>query len=117
MIKKIYTINAEGKRLGRIASEAAKVLIGKDSVNYAPNKEGETFVVIENVGKLLITEKKKKEKMYRAHSQYPGGLTEESLGRLMERRGVEEAVKKAVDGMLPKNKLRTPRMKRLTVKK
>ena len=117
MTKDIYTINAEGKKLGRIASEAAKVLMGKNTVNYAPNKEGDTFVVIENAGKIFLTEKKKKEKIYRAHSQYPGGLTEEAMGRLIERRGIEEAIKKAVDGMLPKNKLRTPRMKRLTVKK
>ncbi|MFZ3019921.1 MAG: 50S ribosomal protein L13 [Minisyncoccia bacterium] len=117
MTKDIYTIDASGKKLGRVASEAAKVLIGKNSVSYAPNIEGDTSVVIENTSKLIISDKKKKEKIYRAHSQYPGGLTEEAMGHLIARRGIEEIVKKAVDGMLPKNKLRKPRMKRLTVKK
>lgn len=117
MTKDTYTIDANGKKLGRVASEAAKVLCGKHKVSYAPNKEGDTDVIIENASGLIITEKKKKEKIYRSHSQYPGGLTEEALGHLIERRGVEEAVKKAVDGMLPKNKLRALRIKRLTVRK
>ncbi len=117
MATEIYKIDANGKKLGRVASEAAKILMGKDSVLYAPNKEGETSVLIENVGGLIITEKKKREKIYRSHSQYPGGLTEEAMGHLIGRRGVEEVVRKAVDGMLPKNKLRVPRMKRLTIKK
>jgi large subunit ribosomal protein L13 len=117
MTKDIYTIDAAGKKLGRVASEAARILIGKHSVSYAPNKEGDTSVVIENASKLLISDKKKKEKIYYSHSQYPGGLTEEAMGHFIARRGIEEALRKAVDGMLPKNKLRTPRMKRLTVKK
>lgn len=116
-MKDTYTIDAAGKRLGRVASEAAKVLMGKNSVNYAPNKEGDTTVVIENVSALVISDKKKREKMYRSHSQYPGGLTEETLAHLIARKGVGEAVRKAVDGMLPKNKLRTPRLKRLIIKK
>ena len=90
--------------------------MGKTEVSYAPNKEGNTKVVIENASHLIITEKKKKEKIYRAHSQYPGGLTEEAMGHLIARRGIEEIVKRAIDGMLPRNKLRKPRMKRLTVK-
>ncbi len=117
MTKDIYTIDANGKKLGRVASEAAKVLIGKNSVNYAPNKEGDTSVVIENASGLIITDKKKRDKMYRAHSQYPGGLTEETMGHLIGRKGIEVILEKAIDGMLPKNKLRNPRMKRLTIKK
>ncbi len=89
MTKDIYTIDAAGKKLGRVASEAAKVLIGKNSVNFSPNVEGDTSVVIENVSKLIISDKKKKEKIYYSHSQYPGGLTEEGMGHLIARKGVE----------------------------
>lgn len=112
-----YVIDAQGKKLGRVASQAAKALMGKMSVAYAPHKEGETKVVIENAGSLSISEKKKAEKLYRHHSGYPGGLKEETLGHLIDRRGIEEALIHAIDGMLPKNKLRAPRMKRLVIKK
>lgn len=115
-MKDTYTIDATGKKIGRVASEAAKALMGKMCVDYAPNKAGKTKVVIENASKLIIPEKKRHEKIYRTHSQYPGGLTEETMGHFIARMGITEAVRKTVDGMLPKNKLRTPRMKRLTVK-
>ncbi len=117
MSEKTYTIDAKGKKLGRVASEAAKALMDKMTVNYAPNKAGETKVIIENASALVIVDKKKKEKIYRAHSQFPGGLTEETMGHLIARRGVEAVLRHAVDGMLPKNKLRMLRMKRLIIKK
>lgn len=109
------TIDAAGQRLGRVASEAAKILIGKDTAEFARNKAGEKRVKIENASKLLITEKKRLSETYKRYSGYPGGLKEETMGHLAARRGYSELVKRAVKGMLPKNRLQQPRMNRLTV--
>lgn len=110
-----HVINASGKRLGRVASEAAKILIGKDSVEFARNKAGTASVKVENASKLLIADNKRKDKTYKRYSGYPGGLKHETLGHLSARLGYAELVKHAVKGMLPKNRLQSPRMNRLKV--
>ncbi len=111
-----HTINADGKKLGRLASEAAHLLRGKASSNFTRNEEPKERVLIENAAKLFITEKKQKEKAYQRYSGYPSGLKEETLGNLIARRGVSIAVRRAVYGMLPKNKLRARIIENLTIK-
>lgn len=112
-----HTINADGKRLGRVASTAAHLLRGKASPSFTRNEEPKERVLIENAGKLFLTEKKQKEKAYQRYSGYPSGLKEETLGKLIARRGVGIVVRRAVYGMLPKNKLRARIIKNLTIKK
>lgn len=110
----IYTIDAKGKRLGIIATEAADLLIGKNSTQFAKNIAPDVRVVVENVSQMDIPEKKKGE-IYQSYSGYPGGRKEETLEHLGERRGYAEVVRRTIKGMLPKNKLQAVRMKNLEV--
>jgi large subunit ribosomal protein L13 len=110
-----YTIDAAGQSLGRVASEAASVLLGKKSANYVQNAVLPVEVEIVNAGQLAMTEKRIKGKEYTHYTGYPGGLRITPLARLLETKGVSEALRKAVDGMIPRNKLRKERMKRLTI--
>ena len=110
-----HTINAENKKIGRVASEAAKILMGKNSVAYQPNVIADVEVRITNASKADVTTKKKDEKVYRRYSGYPGGLIETTLGRLIIKKGMGEAFRIAVKGMLPKNKLQSRMMKNLIV--
>ncbi len=110
-----HTINADGKKLGRVASAAAHVLRGKARADFERNVVPMVRVRIENAGKLFITEKKRGEKKYERYTGYPSGLKEESLGGLTKRRGIAIAVRRAVYGMLPKNKLRARIIKNLTI--
>lgn len=109
------TIDAEGKKLGRIASEAASYLLGKRTPAFAKNKVEDISVHIVNAGKLSVTERKLTTTTYVRYSGYPGGLKSETLAMLRNRKGYKEALKIAVSGMLPKNKLRTKRLQRLTI--
>ncbi|MDP3661794.1 MAG: 50S ribosomal protein L13 [bacterium] len=111
-----HTVNADGKKLGRLATEVAHILRGKANPSFARNEEPKELVVIENAGKIFMTEKKQKEKVYQRYSGYPSGLKEETLGKLIARRGVGIVVQRAVYGMLPKNKLRARIIKNLTIK-
>ncbi|MDP3955990.1 MAG: 50S ribosomal protein L13 [bacterium] len=110
-----YVIDAQGKQLGRVASEAAKALRGKNDPSFAPNKLADVWVKIENAKGLNITEKKADEKVYTRFSGYPSGLHKRTLGELIEKKGISEALTKAVYGMLPSNRLRPRMMKRLTI--
>ena len=110
-----YTIDAAGRTLGRVASEAAHALLGKRSVRFARNQALPLRVVIENAGKLHLTERRVKGKIYTRYTGYPGGLREMRMDEMIAKKGVEEVVRKTVDGMIPRNKLRTPRMKNLVV--
>lgn len=112
---KEHIIDAENKKLGRVATEAARILIGKDSVEFAKNKVTPVSVVINNASRADISEKKKIEKEYKRYSGYPGGLKHTSMKKTIEKKGYAEIFRKAVDGMLPKNKLRSLRLKNLTV--
>lgn len=113
---KTYTINAEGKKFGRVASEAAKALMGKTSPDYTPNKPAGVAVEITNAGALDIAPIKQSDIIYKRYSGYPGGQTEETLGKLMGRRGVSVALRKSIERMLPRNSMRKDRMKHLSIK-
>lgn len=115
MAKDTYTIDAAGKTIGRVATEAAKALMGKTRADYTPNKMTAMKVVVENAAKLFIRDSKKRGKVYGTYSGYPGGLKKETLGNLIVRKGHGEAVRRAVERMLPNNTMRTARMKNLTV--
>jgi large subunit ribosomal protein L13 len=110
-----YTIDASGKKLGRVAAEAAQALQGKKSVHFARNIVLNVQVVINNAGKLDISERRAAGKVYTRFTGHVGGLYETTMKEMLEKKGVGEVVKKTVDGMIPRNKLRKERMKRLTV--
>lgn len=109
-----HHLNAQDKVLGRIATEASKILIGKHRADFTPNQYLGDKVVIVNASKIYVSGNKLTDKVYYRHSSYPGGLKSETLGRLMERRPTE-ALRKAIKGMLPKNKLQKVRMANLYI--
>jgi len=108
-------IDATKKTLGRLATEIAKILQGKHKPDYAPQKAGDETIEVLNVEKIKITGKKIEQKVYFRHTGYPGGIKETPLKELFEK-NPKEVLKKAVWGMLPKNRLRKQRIKRLTFK-
>lgn len=110
-----YTIDATERALGRVASEAAMILMGKNTPAFERHIAPKVKVTVTNASKLAISAKKMKEKTYRRHSHYPGGEKIETLAQLQARQGIEEIVWKAVYGMLPDNKLRKVMMKNLIV--
>ncbi len=110
-----YTIDATNKSLGRLSSEAAALLIGKNKTDYARNALSGNSVTITNASKMNVSEKKMLEKIYTRFSGYPGGLKEMNMAHIVEKKGYKEAVTLAVKGMLPSNKLRNGMMKMLTV--
>ncbi len=112
---KIFTIDAAGRTLGRVASEAAKMLMGKTSADYTPHIRSDVRVTVINASKIYTRERKKKQKTYTTYSGYPGGLKKESLAHLIDRKGTDEAVRRAVSRMLPRNTMHVARMKNLTV--
>lgn len=111
------TIDAQGKTLGRVASAAAKALLGKHSASFAKNVVADEGVTIINASKIKISGDKAKSKSYVRYSGYPGGQKEETYAMLTARRGEVEAIRRAVLGMLPKNRLQTPRIKNLKIEK
>ncbi len=110
-----FTIDAEGKTLGRVASQAAKMLMGKTLPSYTPNVASPIKVTILNAGKLSISERKRLGKTYTSYSGYPGGIKREALGALSTRKGHGEPLRRAIERMLPRNTLRVGRMKNLTI--
>ena len=112
MERKTHTIDATGKVLGRLATEIAIFLRGKHKSDFAPYKDEGDFVMIKNVGKIKITGKKKEQKIYYHHSGYLGGLKEIPIKKILAQNPAE-VLKKAVFGMMPKNKLRAKQIKRL----
>jgi len=111
---KTHVIDAAGKRLGKVATEAATILMGKDAPDFAKNLVADVAVKIENASKLDVPEKKKGE-IYQSYSGYPGGRNEETLEHLGKRLGYAEVVRRTVNGMLPKNKLQARMMMNLEV--
>jgi len=111
----IYTINATDRTLGRVASEAAHALLGKRSVHFAKNQALLITVIIENASKLHLTTRRTEGKVYTHYTGYPGGLRKMNMNEMIVKKGIEDVVKKTVDGMIPRNKLRKPRMKNLIV--
>ena len=117
MIKqKWFTINAEGKVLGRLASNIAKQLIGKNSVEYMTSVDNKDFIIVYNVEKIVVTGKKQTQKKYYNHSRYPGGLKETTYKDLLAK-NPEQVILHAVKGMLPKNKLGRNMLTKLKVVK
>jgi large subunit ribosomal protein L13 len=108
-------IDAKGKPIGRVATEAAMALMGKDRPDYVPNVIQTEGVHIINASSVSLTEKKKSEKQYSRYTGYPGGLRFEPLGKVIKKHGYAEVFQRAVKGMLPANKLRSEMLKKLTV--
>lgn len=108
-------IDATNKKIGRVASEAAMALMGKDKPSYEPNKVNTDGVHILNASKIDIDVKKMGQKKYRWFTGYPSGLRERTLEEVIAKKGIGEVFEKAVYGMLPNNKLRKPRMKKLKI--
>jgi len=102
--RKWYIIDGEGKVLGRLAAEAARILRGKHKPEFTPNVNTGDHVIIINADKVILTGKKLEQKMYYRHSGFPGGLKQIRYDKLMQTRP-ERAVQKAVTGMLPHNTL------------
>jgi large subunit ribosomal protein L13 len=115
METKNYTIDAAGKTIGRVASEAAKALIGKTFADYTPHLRSVVKVTVTNAGKIYARERKQRQKVYTSYSGHPGGLKKETLSALIGRKGKSEAVRRAISRMLPRNTMRTARLKNLTV--
>ena len=113
MIK--HVIDAQNKKLGRVATEAASILMGKNTPAFAKNIVPDVKVEIINVAKADISQKKKDDKFYLTYSGFPGGQKNETLGKLIERKGISEVFIRAVKGMLPDNKLKTKMLINLTV--
>jgi len=112
--KKWWLINAEGKILGRLATEVAVLLRGKKKPEYVDFLDSGDFVIIINAEKVKTTGKKLEQKKYYSHSGYPGGLKEKTLKEMLEKKP-EEVIRKAVWGMIPKNKLGRAVYKKLKV--
>ncbi len=111
-----HTIDAAGKTLGRVASEAAKALMGKTHASYTPHIRSDVKVTVTNAAKLYVREKKRIGKIYTTYTGYPGGLKKESLGNLSSRKGgYGEAIRRAVQRMLPRNTMLTARLKNLSI--
>ena len=115
MERNTHTIDATNKVLGRLATQIAVLLRGKHKTDFVPYKDMGDFVVIENVDKIKVTGKKMEQKVYYHHSGFLGSLKETPFKKLFKEKP-EEVLKKAVFGMLPKNKLRSKTIKRLKIK-
>ena len=113
--KKEYEIAAAGKKLGRVATEAANILMGKNDPSFRKHTAPDVTVTITNARMLDISSNKAAGKVYTRYTQYPGGLRKETLSEVLEKKGASEAMRRAVKGMLPKNKLQAVMLKNLVV--
>jgi large subunit ribosomal protein L13 len=109
-----YLVNAEGKVLGRLATELAKILRGKNKPSFTPHVDTGDFVIVVNAGKVTLTGKKMKDKIYYHHTGYPGGLKAISAEKLMAKKPTE-ILRIAVRGMLPKNSLGRQMLRKLKI--
>lgn len=112
--RKWYVLDAEGKTLGRLASEAASILRGKKKPIYTPHVDTGDYVIVINAEKIEVTGKKRKEKIYKRHTGYPGGLREITFEKLQAQKP-EEIIRHAVKGMMPKGPLGRQMYKKLKV--
>lgn len=108
-------ISAKGRSLGRVATEAARILMGKDTPHFSPNLAPRVRLTITDVSTLTMTAVKKGQKTYARYSGYPGGLTKETMEDVITKKGMDEVLRLAIYGMLPANKLRALRMKALVL--
>jgi large subunit ribosomal protein L13 len=109
-----YVVDAEGQTLGRLATQIADTLRGKRKPEYTPHVDTGDFVVVVNAEKISVTGQKLDQKMYHRHSGYPGGLRSRTLREQLERRPTE-VIRKAVKGMLPRNRLSRAQLGKLKV--
>lgn len=109
-----FLVDADSKVLGRVATEIANILRGKKKPTYTPSVDTGDFVIVVNAEKIALTGNKMADKIYYSHSGFPGGLKEITAGKLLEKKP-EEVIRKAVKGMLPKNKLARHMLKKLKV--
>ena len=114
VVRNWYEIDAEGKILGKLAAEIAVKLMGKHKVSYTPHVDGGDFVVVTNAEKIAVTGNKLLAKKYYRHSGYPGGLKVRSLEEMLQKQPTE-VIRKAVERMLPKNKLGSQMIGRLKI--
>ena len=110
-----HTIDAAGRALGRVASEAAALLNGKDTITFTKNRVADVSVKVINASQIKVTGNKMKESVHKSYSGFPGGLTQMPLNYVVEKKGYSELLKHAIYGMLPKNKLQDIRIKNLTI--
>jgi len=109
-----FVVDAKDETLGRLATRIARVLEGKDKPTWSPTLDSGDFVVVVNAEKIAVTSDKKESKLYMRHSGYPHGLKSESLGHLLDRRP-EEVIRRAVKGMLPRNRLGAQQLTKLKI--
>ncbi len=109
-----YVVDAEGKTLGRLATQIADTLRGKGKPEYTPHVDTGDFVVVVNAEKIAVTGKKLEQKLYYRHSGYPGGLRVRTLAEQLQRRPTE-VLRAAVKGMLPKNRLARQQITKLKI--
>jgi large subunit ribosomal protein L13 len=109
-----YVVDAEGKTLGRMATQIADVLRGKRKPSYTPHVDVGDFVIVVNAAKVAVTGDKREKKLYWRHSGYPGGIRSRTLGDLLSKRP-EEVIRRAVKGMLPRNRLARQQLRKLKV--
>ena len=109
-----YVVDASGRTLGRLATQVADALRGKRKPEYTPHVDTGDFVIVVNAEKIAVTGDKLAQKRYYRHSGYPGGLRSRTLREMLERRP-EEVVRKAVKGMLPRNRLSRQQLRKLKV--
>ena len=112
--RKWFVIDAEGKTLGRLASEAASILRGKKKPTYTPFLDTGDYVIVINAEKIEVTGKKREDKIYKHHTGYPGGLREVTFEKLQAKRP-DEIIRHAVKGMMPKGPLGRQMFKKLKV--
>jgi large subunit ribosomal protein L13 len=111
---KWYLVNAEGKVLGRLSTELVKILKGKNKPTYTPHMDTGDFVVVVNAGKVTLTGKKMKDKIYYHHTGYPGGIKEMNAEKLLAKKPTE-MIRMAVKGMLPKTSLGRQMIRKLKI--
>ena len=107
-------VDAEGQTLGRLATQIADALRGKRKPTYTPHVDVGDFVIVVNAEKVAVTGNKREDKRYWRHSGYPGGIRSRTLGDLLEKRP-EEVVRRAVKGMLPRNRLARQQLRKLKI--
>lgn len=111
-----HTIDAQGKKLGRVASQAAVLLMGKTTPDFQKHSTSSNTVEVVNASELVLPREKREQKIYKRYSGYPGGLKEERMEEIISKKGYAEIVRKAVYGMLPANRLRKKLMLQLEVR-
>jgi large subunit ribosomal protein L13 len=109
-----YVVDASDQILGRLASRIARVLEGKNKPTYTPSMDGGDHVIVLNASRIAVTSDKRLTKLYIRHSGHPQGYKEETLGHLLERRP-EEVLRRAVKGMLPRNRLGIQQLRKLKI--